>query len=114
MRRPSRIRAVWRPNSSRPVRTCLHHAGAMQLVTTTPEELERLIERAVESALARNAQTESWMSTEQAADYLDTTVYSIRDMIRRQSLPAHRAPGTSRLLLRASEIDAWVRGVRNR
>jgi excisionase family DNA binding protein len=80
----------------------------MQIVTTTPEELEQLVERAVKSALGRNVQTEGWMSTEQAAEYLDTTVNSVRDMIRRQGLPAHKAPGTSRLLLRASEIDAWV------
>jgi excisionase family DNA binding protein len=85
----------------------------MQVVTVSAEELQVLIERAVKNALARNVAAEGWMSTEQAAEYLDTTVCSIRDMIRRQGLPAHKAPGTSRLLLRASEIDAWVVGVRD-
>jgi excisionase family DNA binding protein len=80
----------------------------MQIVTVSVEELQALIARAVASAFAENPQPENWMSTEQAASYLDTTVHSLRDMIRRQGLPAHKAPGTARLLLRASEIDAWI------
>ena len=80
----------------------------LQVVTISVEELRALIEQAVEHALAKGSACEEWMSTERAAAYLDTTVHSLRDMIRRQGLPAHKAPGTARLLLRASEIDAWV------
>ncbi len=80
----------------------------VQVVTVSVEELRVLIEQAVENALARGSACEEWMSTGRGAAYLDTTVLSLRDMIRRQGLPAHKAPGTARLLLRASEIDAWV------
>jgi excisionase family DNA binding protein len=80
----------------------------MQIVTVSVEELETLIERAVERAIRPTR--EDWLDTQACADYLATTQNSVRDLVRRQGLPAHRSPGTSRLLFRPSEIDSWIRG----
>lgn len=63
-----------------------------------------------EELAALPSQSSGWLDTAGAADYLSTTPNSIRDMVRRNGLPHHRAPGTSRLLFRPSELDAFVRG----
>lgn len=80
------------------------------MIIASPDELALLVEQAVERALSNHAQLEGWLDTKAAADYLSTTAQSIRDMVRRQRLPHHRAPGTSRLLFKASELDAFVLG----
>ncbi len=83
---------------------------AMQVVTVSTEELRSLISEAVEDALAKNPAREEWMDTAACARHLSTTENSVRDLVYRSGLPAHKAPGTARLLFRPSEIDRWVAG----
>ena len=80
----------------------------MQVVTVSTEELRALISEAVAEALAADPTREDWMGTVECADYLSTTEASVRDLVYRLGLPAHKAPGTNRLLFRRSEIDAWI------
>jgi excisionase family DNA binding protein len=75
----------------------------------TAEDVRRIVREELRDAL-REQRPEGWLDTEACAEYLSTTANSVRDMVRRQGLPAHRASGTARLLFRASEIDAFVRG----
>jgi excisionase family DNA binding protein len=70
--------------------------------------LDALREALQEAAGTARSAPEPWMGSEQAAAYLDTTPAALRDLIRRSDLPHHRAPGSSRLLFRASEIDTWI------
>ena len=82
----------------------------MQIVTLSADELDARIEAAVARALAADPAREPWLDTAACADHLSTTQNSIRDMVKRLGLPAHRAPGTARLLFRPSEVDQWIAG----
>jgi excisionase family DNA binding protein len=75
----------------------------------TIDDVRRIVREELRDAL-RESRPEGWLDTEAAAEHLSTTPNSIRDLVRRQGLPAHRAPGTARLLFRASELDAYVVG----
>jgi excisionase family DNA binding protein len=79
------------------------------VVVIEREELVAVIREAVQEALT-GQRAEGWLDTAGAARYLSNTSHSVRDLVRRNGLPHHRAPGTSRLLFRASELDAWVAG----
>jgi hypothetical protein len=77
----------------------------MDLATT--DDVRRIVREELQDAL-RESKPEPWLDTEGAARHLSTTANSIRDMVRRSGLPAHKAPGSSRLLFRPSELDAYV------
>jgi excisionase family DNA binding protein len=57
---------------------------------------------------ALDGRPQGWLDSKRAADYLSTTPEVIRDLVRRNGLPHHRAPGTARLLFRPTELDRWV------
>jgi len=82
----------------------------VQIVTLSADELDARIEAAVARALSSDPAREGWLDTEACAAYLSTTPSSVRDLVHRQGLPAHRAPGTARLLFRSSEVDHWIAG----
>jgi excisionase family DNA binding protein len=75
----------------------------------TIEDVRRIMREELREAL-HAVRPEPWLDTAGAARYLATTPASIRDMVRRGTLPHHRPEGTARLLFRPSELDAWVKG----
>lgn len=76
------------------------------LVVLTPEQLEQLVERAVERALSRvfpAAPPELDLTSEQAAEALNLAPKTIRRLAREGKLPGKRRGSTWRFTRRAVE-----------
>jgi excisionase family DNA binding protein len=73
------------------------------------QALEALITRKVDEAFARLDITAGWLNVKQAATYTGLSERAIRESIESHNLPCHRTP-SNRILLRVSEIDAWICG----
>ena len=83
----------------------------MSTVVVVEGELERMIERAVERALAKHEPTPSprgWVGVPGAAEYLGISKEAIRSKVARNELPVHRQGRSVRFSI--AELDAWARG----
>jgi excisionase family DNA binding protein len=78
-------------------------------LTVPPELLEAVAERAAEMLAERlevGARPEPWLTVDQAAEHLACPKSRIYALVSARRIP-HRKDG-SRLLFRASELDAWL------
>lgn len=65
-------------------------AAPANLVLVSPEELERLVHKAVREALAEREEPEEWLDTAQAAKVLKVHRRTVARLVRENGLPAHR------------------------
>jgi excisionase family DNA binding protein len=79
----------------------------VQLVLTVPSDLVDVLVRQVSEQMQPTETTSPWLDLPEAAEYLRTTVDSIRGMVKRKQLPFHKPNG--RLLFNRHELDEWAR-----
>jgi excisionase family DNA binding protein len=51
-----------------------------------------------------------YLTTEEAADFLHVSPWTIREMARLNQVPVRRPSGTRRLLFREDELREWIEG----
>lgn len=79
-----------------------------QLTVALPPAMIEEVAHYVLELLDERDGDDCWLNAESASKYLDCPISRIYELCRRGVMP-HEKDG-SRLLLRRSELDAWVRG----
>lgn len=80
----------------------------MKIVTISLDELETMIEAAVERAITRHTRSpDEIISITETAAYLKRSKPTVARMIKR-GLPCHRNGPNAPPTFRRSEIDAWI------
>lgn len=78
------------------------------VIVTTPEELDRIVRRAVEEAMKLRAPSTDWLTASQVAELLGVHERTVQAKVRREGLPAHRI-GTRSFRYRRDEVEDWIR-----
>jgi excisionase family DNA binding protein len=83
----------------------------MSLAVELPEELiEQVALRAVELIREQEPESDEWLTSKQAADYLKCGRGRIHNLVSEGRIPVHREGG--RLLFSRQELDDWIKSGR--
>lgn len=101
-----------------PSPSSLRSAGAAELsIALPPEMLDALADRLaprVAALLQETAESERWLNSAQAADYLGLTRNALHKLTSAREIPFEQDGPSCKLFFRRSELDAWRAGERPR
>ena len=111
------------PSSLAPSRTGELSAGGSAVLDELVGRLADLVAAVVAARLvaSRNDESDEWMDTRRAAEYLGIHRDSLRRLAAERTIPAEQAAAGCKLFFRRSDLDAWrcpaagsVVGIRSR
>lgn len=84
-------------------------------IALPPEVVEAFVSQVAERVLERldidrEPHLAEWMTISQATEYTGLTEIALRHLIARKKLPKHQTVERGRIMLRRSEIDAYLSG----